>query len=92
MIDGCQPRLLTLSIFKSFRGVPSGLLVSQRISPSKPEILAINFDKSLIVMSNPVPTFKKVRGNPLSSKGAFESFGDQYSNSIKLLMPNHQHA
>jgi len=43
----------------SFLGVPSGFVVSQTISPSKPTTSLIVSANSLIVTSVPVPTFTK---------------------------------
>ncbi len=55
-IDGFQPRARSFETSKSFRGVPSGLVVSQARSPSKLTTAQINSASSRIEMSSPHPT------------------------------------
>ena len=62
-----------------FFGVPSGLDLSQIISPLYPMILDIFFASSLIEISLPVPTFKKYSGLLFLSFGDYESDGLQFS-------------
>ena len=56
VIAGFQPRARSLVTSKSFRGVPSGLVVSQASSPLKPTTSQINSASSRIETSSPQPT------------------------------------
>ena len=58
---GSHPRFLIFWIFKTFLGVPSGIFLSQIISPSKPTFSEILVAKSFIEISLPVPTFKNLK-------------------------------
>src|SRR5712691_9917104 len=53
---GRQPRFFSFVTSRSLRGVPSGLLVSQAKSPSKPTMSQISSANSRIEMSSPQPT------------------------------------
>src|SRR5947207_1344376 len=55
-IVGCQPSARIFVASNSFRGVPSGLVLSQTSSPSNPTRSQINLASSPIVMSSPQPT------------------------------------
>src|SRR2546427_4589106 len=56
VIAGFQPRARSLVTSKSFRGVPSGLVVSQASSPLKPTTSQINSASSRMEISSPQPT------------------------------------
>src|SRR5205807_7937307 len=56
VIAGFQPSSRSFVTSKSFRGVPSGLLVSQASSPLKPTTSQINSASSRIETSSPQPT------------------------------------
>src|SRR5919197_159628 len=55
-MDGFQSSSRSFVISRSFRGVPSGLVVSQASSPSKPTTSQISSASSRIEMSSPQPT------------------------------------
>src|SRR4029077_8397007 len=56
LIVGVQPRARNLETSRSLRGVPSGFVLSQLNSPSKPTTSQINSASSSIEMSSPQPT------------------------------------
>ena len=53
-----QPNFFNLLMSSTFLGVPSGIVLSQKISPSNFTISAIFFANSLIEISFPVPTLR----------------------------------
>ncbi len=55
-IVGRQPSFVKRDVSRSFRGVPSGLLLSNSRSPSKPTTVRINAASSAMLMSLPQPT------------------------------------
>ena len=55
-IPGFQPRAKIRVLSISLRGVPSGLVVSQMISPAKPTMRRTSSASALIVSSEPEPT------------------------------------
>src|SRR5436305_174658 len=55
-IIGVHPSLRSLETSSSFRGVPSGFVLSQVNSPSKPSTCQISSASSRIEMSSPQPT------------------------------------
>lgn len=57
-----QPVFLNNVVSVSFRGVPSGLLGSVAMVPSKPTVFATNLASSKIGMSSLVPTFTQSGG------------------------------
>jgi len=66
-IWGDHPRALSREMSSSFRGVPSGLFLSQTISPSYPTTRAVRSANSRIVESSPQPMF--IKGNEALKDG-----------------------
>ena len=59
LIEGFHPILFILLVSSSFLGVPSGFEESQFILPLNPISFEINSANPLILISSPLPTFKK---------------------------------
>ena len=83
LIEGSQPILFILLVSSSFLGVPSGFEESHFILPLNPISFEINSANPLILISSPLPTFKKDNFSLFVFCGESLADGSQFSRTNK---------